>query len=494
VHKTNPTSSAATPNAGTPVPHFSTKVDSYFPEGAVVDGEESSASADLARILRRDSIGHSQPNQPGINWGSLISNVSGLWGKKQDSTASVDEAGASSTTGSLRERRRVAPRFVPLHGRRPSGLERMVHEAGDLRKTAREGESAAASMRIRRHSAAASEAQPPRLTVDDKDGVVDVDISIPGFVGFAEGKIFSPSSSLRHRSPSFASTDEAESSFSSRPYRADAPGSNPINVAGYLKRYHEDFILQGVKPYQEMQDEIRQSMSREMTAADNSPGSIAGDQGDGEPWVNVCTTLLADCRTFTIHRLTLRRRANPSSPEDEQVISDPAPPGGVADKTGASPFRKAPVAQNNQTEQFVSETVMDFDTTLTDAIERVLNEAEHPRQKSVILSRTHSRAVSTGTAASVRSEPLEIAGSGKLREWPPSSTHAQSDCRHAVVGALEEVVKSVNDDLAKHQRSKDVDGSLKIGGKALEQEMKQDNILREGVKKWLLNVETRSVW
>lgn len=493
VRKTNAINSAATSDPVTPAPHFSTQVDSYFPEGAVVDGEEGGASADLARILRRDSISHPPPSQPGLNWGSLISNVSGLWGKKQESSSSANEAAGSSTAGSLRDRRRAAPGFVPLDGTRPSPLERMVDEAGDLRKTVMEGH-AAGSMTVPRQSVATSEAQPPRLRVDDKDGVVDVDINIPGFVGLAEGRFFSPPSSQRHRSPSFASTDGEESCFSAKSYRADASGTNPMNVAGYLKRYHEDFILQGVKPYQELQDEIRQSMSRETTPVDDPRSPVGEEQNNGELWVNVCTTLLADCRNFTIQRLTLRRRAN-SEFQDRQVTPDaPLQPGAISNQTGISRMQNAPGFPFNPTEHFVSETVMDFDTTLTDAIERVLGEAEQPRRKPIGLSTPHSRAVSTSTAASVRSEPLEISGSGKMRGWPRSSIHAQSDCRHAVVGALEEVVKSVNDDLAKHQRSKEVDGSLKIDGKALEQDMKQDNILREGVKKWLLNVETRSVW
>ena len=119
-------------------------------------------------------------------------------------------------------------------------------------------------------------------------------------------------------------------------------------------------------------------------------------------------------------------------------------------------------------------------------------ETEQPAQKSVTPSRTHSRTVSTGTTSSAKSEPLEISAPGKVRDWGRPSILSQSDCRQAVVGALEEVVKSVNDDLTKHHR--DVDGKVNLNGKAMKQVTKQDNVLREGVKKWLLNVETRSVW
>ncbi|KIW87507.1 uncharacterized protein Z519_11830 [Cladophialophora bantiana CBS 173.52] len=494
VHKTDATSSTATPGIGTPVPHFATKTDdSYFPEGAVMDSQETGASADLARILRRDSVSQSQSHQSSMNWGSLISNVSGLWNRRQDSTASTNEIASTSTTGSLSDRRKLAPRSVPIHGRRPSQLEALVDEVGRLGKSkmlSPEGDPAM----LCRPSTFPSEVHPPRLTVDEKDGVVDVDINIPGFIGWNEGKGSSPPSWLLHRSPSFASADEAGSSYSSHSHRGDLTGSKTPNVAGYLKRYHEDFILQGVKSYPEFQEEIKQSMSREPTPSDDISASLSDTHNGGESWVNVCTTLIADFRTFSIQRLTLRRLAQQGpgggAPASTQSQSKSENATGISvasssDQSGST---------ITQPEQFDSEIVMDFDTTLTDAIERVLNETEPGKHKSVTQSRTHSRTVSAATTSSIKSLPLEISGSRKMRDWPRTSVLSQSDCRQAVVGALEEVVKSVNDDLAKHNKGRDADGHVKINGDALNQEMKQDNVLREGVKKWLLNVETRSVW
>lgn len=489
-HKTNATSSTATPGVGTPVPHFATKTDSYFPEGAVVDGEESIASAGLASILRRNSTSQARSRPPSINWGSLVSNVSGLWHKRQDSASTANDTPALPTPGSLSERRRLAPKTMPIHSKMPSQLEAMVDEAARLqdRRASNHTDSLLPANIPAVHP---SEVHPPHLTVDAKDGVIDVDITIPGFIGWDEGKDFSPPSSFHHHSPSLASTDEGGSSYSSRSFGTDAVGSKPRNVAGYLKRYHEDFVLQGVKHYAELQDEVKQSMSRESTPAAYSPPQQP--QTSGERWVNVCTTLLADLRNFSIQRLTLQRMAQ----SDTGVCSSP-----TADSRLEGPSSSPPMSSNTQSdvrnavpEQFISETVMDFDTTLTDAIERVLSEAEAARQRSGAASRTHSRTASTGTTTSARSLPLAInSGAGKNRAWPPASTLSQSDCRQAVVGALEEVVKSVNDDLAKHHRSRGADGQVKMDGEAINQEMKQDNVLREGVKKWLLNVETRSVW
>ncbi|KIW13170.1 hypothetical protein PV08_08357 [Exophiala spinifera] len=489
IQKTDATSSTASPGGSTPVPYFSAKADSYFPHGAVADAEEGSASADLARILRRDSSSQPQSGQSSINWGSLISNVSGLWGKRGSSSSSAAEASTSSAAGSLRDRRKNAPPTVSIHARKTSQLERMVNEANSLRKVDTEHEGSRAAIPIQRPPTSGKEAQPPRLTVDDKDGVVDVDISLPGFVGWTEGKCASPASSFRLRSPSVTSTDDAGSFLSRHSKRIDGAGSKPLNVAGFLRRYHEDFILQGVKPYPDLKEEVRQSMTRELTPPEDVRSSCLEEQ-DGERWVNVCTTLLADCRTFTIQRLTLQRRLEHEASTAKKDVYSPI----TKPESGSSGQRsyRAPVFQDEDTERFTSETVMDFDTTLTDAIERVLDETEQSGLKTVTPSRTHSRVLST--ASSARSEPLDISGASKTRSGSRALMPSQTECRQAVVGALEEVVKSVNDDLAKHPRSKYSDGSLNVDRKALEQEMKQDNILREGVKKWLLKVEARSVW
>jgi len=358
----------------------------------------------------------------------------------------------------------------------------MVNEVRDLQTKHTTSKDDRSSIATRRLSATPNDVPAPNLTVDDKDGVVDVDINLPGFVGWADSKGLSFPTSLRNQSPSMLS-DDIGSSYSSRSVVSDNIGTKTIRVGGYLRRYHEDFSLQGVKPYLELHDEVRQSMSREMTPVGDFCDPLTEEEAaNGGRWINVCTTLLADLRTFTIQRFTLRRK----------VDDDPSAEKCRPYKPEEAHRRGSQVLGNDTVEDFIVETVMDFDTTLTDAIERVLIETEQPAQKSVTPSRTHSRTVSTGTTSSAKSEPLEISAPGKVRDWGRPSILSQSDCRQAVVGALEEVVKSVNDDLTKHHR--DVDGKVNLNGKAMKQVTKQDNVLREGVKKWLLNVETMSVW
>ncbi|RVX67160.1 hypothetical protein B0A52_08594 [Exophiala mesophila] len=483
-HKTNATSSTATPNAGTPVPHFTVKHDGYFPEYAIADGEEAGASADLARILRRESTSSTLATPSFAKWGSLISNVSGLWKGKQELPAPTLEETPQPNSGSLRARRPHAPTSVPIQRRKYNTLESMVSEANSLGQESIEVFGKTATAAAKRAPETLTETAPPRLTVDDRDGVIDVDINMPGFVGWSDHRTTSIPPSLHHQSSSVFS-DGVVSSCSSRSHTIEKNQRSNVNVAGYLQRYHEDFSLQGLKYYKDLQRDVRQSMLREQTPVDDISNSFVEIAENGDRWVNVCTTLLADVRTFTIQRLTLRRKTDSidglSRKATHQLRQTPTD-GDMSQRT----------ARENDSEEFIVETVMDCDAILTDAIERVLNEGEAVKNKSINTSRAHSRAVSLGTSDSIKSEPLDIAGSAKSRDYAHTGILSQSDCRHAVVGALEEVVKSVNDDLTKHHRN--TDGRMQIDDVVLTQELKQDNVLREGVKKWLLNVETRSVW
>jgi hypothetical protein len=382
---------------------------------------------------------------------------------------------------------------MPIHARQQNTLQTMVD---DVNKLPGRGAGPGSGLPVENTVSpfVVNEIEAPRLTVDDDDGVVDVDISLPGFVGIGDMKTGSQPSSLRHYSPSLTGTDDGDSSYGSRPHRTDRNGSS-FNVAGFLKRYHEDFILQSVKPYPELQEDVKRSMLQEENPTDDLRSPMAEEESNGERWISVCTTLLADVRTFTIRRVTLRCRLGRAASSAE-VMAGTSPSKNTETSINTKNRNKpnSPPSEKNPSQQFIVETVMDFDTTLTDAIERILHDGDPPKTPSALPSNPPSRAVSTGTttaAASVRSEPLQISGPGKARDWRRGAAAAQSDCRQAVVEALEEVVKSVNDDLAKHHR---VDGQLKIDGKELNQELRQDNVLREGVKKWLLNVETRSVW
>ncbi|KAK7712151.1 hypothetical protein SLS57_007827 [Botryosphaeria dothidea] len=218
---------------------------------------------------------------------------------------------------------------------------------------------------------------PLKLSVNENDGVIDVDIALPGFgspiqspllpalgnsVGSLEGSTFGPS---------FCSSAV---SLESQP---------PVNVAGWLARYHPDFAVQGVQPYADLEKDVRNSMSAEPTpiAAVTTPTL---ENGPMEKWVHICTALIADARTFTIKRLHLKRKVRlipiPSQPAitpgQGLTAQTPGPHSlpksqyGNPYTNGSSLLPAVPMTELHLDEKFEEETVMDLDETLADALEK----------------------------------------------------------------------------------------------------------------------------
>lgn len=84
-----------------------------------------------------------------------------------------------------------------------------------------------------------------------------------------------------------------------------------MDVAGYLRRFHQDFTLQGVRPYQELKEEIKRSMRDEPTS-NALPKSVEN--------IDTCTTIVADTRDFSISRLSIRRKDTGESHFSEEYL------------------------------------------------------------------------------------------------------------------------------------------------------------------------------
>ena len=118
---------------------------------------------------------------------------------------------------------------------------------------------------------------------------------------------------------------------------------------------------------------------------------------------------------------------------------------------------------------------MDLDGTLIDALDRVLAQSG---QSSI----AQSRAPSPPRSRKPDSRRL----SECAREDFPSVEVPRTECRNTVLGALEEVVRSVT---AEHCRD-DMDGELGLADRERRRSLAGvDNTLREGVRRWLLDVE-----
>ena len=451
------TTATAIPETAIPVPHFSNNLSPDLLLGTSAEARPGSsgsfASLSLKHTLTRsgstDRSNGSADSQSISRWGSMIS---GFWSTRRASSTDGSDAPPSSQeglgTGWVSKERR---------GSRPVGrLAQMMEEAEKLPENRpllhedirsirasngptsvppQEGvmcSSVDQSTPARNIPARPKIEQfPMKLSVDENDGVVDVELPMPNS--------FSSSFASSMSSPKATHTGASSFNDSSLYGRTcsqniNAAGSiSPVDVAGWLKSYHEDFALQAVRPYDGLEEDIKRSMYAEPVQMVAS--SMSQDFKSSQcPWAEVCTTLIANAQDFSVHRLTLRQR--------------PALAPGLHSHSPSLAMEK----------EIISEPIMDIDATLIDAVERVLAQSTHS-------SRTHSRTVSPSRTPDV---PRGL--DSHILEVP------RSECRRLVLGALEQIVKSVSEELDGRGRAFDGKGT---GERVIE------STLREGVKRWL---------
>ncbi|EAW11237.1 uncharacterized protein ACLA_089290 [Aspergillus clavatus NRRL 1] len=505
------TTSTATPATTVPVPHFASRQPRRGKEepDPSTPGADSLASENLLRNLQRSESSAISANSSippnGGRWGSLFS---GLWSSRQESSGT----GGSDSMASVEPRRRSVSGYAAPSKRSPPTLTQMVEEvAGEVLHEIPETSTPSGTISIPRSSSQHGideQAQEPsslpeqnresslKLSVRGDDGIVDVELPLPGFLSLSSSGDSTVASPKKTRTSvtsidALASTHSSNSGFHCGTKDNDGPN---MNVAGWLKTFHEDFLLQAVRPYASIEADIKRAMQAEPT-----PTAAFSFEPEGqEKWVDVATTLIADTRSFSVKRLRLRRKIVGNG-----ACKTPSTPGGISQPgtprhlfgtaTSASQltsfFSHASVSSRTSThsaadafevpeyeERFVEEPVMDLDGTLVDALERVLAQSGQS-------SLAHSRAQSPSRA---RRGDDRSTSDTVPRDDVPSLEVPRAECRKMVLGALEEVVRSVT---AEHCRE-DVDEEVGIADRERRRSLAGvDNTLREGIRKWLLDVE-----
>ena len=487
------TTATVTPDPTVPVPHFS----SYPKEPWLGTSAEPrpGSSGSLASLSLKHTLSRSESNdrlpttgsQSSRGWGSMIS---GFWSVRRNSSADDSDAIASSQEG-------LGISGVPNgpgSSRSTNKLARMVEEVEASR--AREGKTPTsrspsdptafvgspeniASYRLSDQSTTPAkdiperpkpESFPVKLSIDESDGVVDVEIPMSN--SFASSYASSLNSPKDSQTAASSFNDRATPHTRPQIHESIPVGSEPaIDVAGWLKKYHQDFALQAVTPYDALKQDIKRSMRAEPYQP--PPPTIASPEDETpqmQKWTDVCTTLIADTTNFSVTRLCLQRRSvgkRPTSPE------------------GRSP--------EAEIERIHESHIMDLDGTLIDAVERVLAQSGHS-------SRVPSRAPSPSRFNSAQNyqpntgrtnspKPPSHRSSPRVSqvESNPSLEVPRSECRKMVLGALEQVAMSVSAELEKGNKS----GSIKEGDGSERRERvggMPDSSLREGVRRWLGDV------
>ena len=467
-----------------PTPHFSNLSTQAPPGTAGVQRPGSSgslASIALTHTLKRsESSALSTSGSGGGRWGSM---VSGFWSNRRGSSTdesdaflSSQEALADTRAPKDKERSPTTTRLshmveqaaaLTVDGNGNSSTSGLTsHPALEdcLKPTDQDGGSAARSIPRRTRM----ERMPLKLSVNEDDGYIDVDL--PRTHSFSSSLTSSYNSSRAQNviagSPNGHFSPYGLSSTSDSPRNKSEP---TIDVAGWLKRYHPDFSLQAVRPYEALKQEIKLSMRAEARLI--HPSTSKEFPATNGKWTDISTTVIADTATFSIYRLRLQRRLRKELAENTVPI------------THDSDFQ-----HNDEVFElkFAEDQILDSDPILTTALERILSQSGHSSRvpsrapspnrvdKDIRMPPSPTRGLASGPLGAA---PLSLSRPASIRRAPtdgpvPALEVPHEECRRVVLGALEEIVRSVVTEGVREGKGRD--GRRAEGG-----------ALREGVRLWL---------
>jgi hypothetical protein len=494
------TTATVTQEHSTIVPHFATQSSDSQAYG---HPDISMAADDLKRSLKRgDSIGSSD-TQSSSRWGSVIS---GLWTTRRRES-SLSTAPKRDSPGS-RDSMPVSPR-KPVSNRRNS-LGKMVEEAAALDpmsqarsrnspqgkdaespQTPDAGQDAGRRSRApipmeRKPDPSGAFESPVKTTINPEDGVIDVDVPFPDFIASFETAVSSPSSSGYLSTPGLSGLELFEQAC-----RVAFDGDVPMNVAGWLQRYHPDFILQAIPPQNDLLEQVKASLRAEPT-----PYSVAVVEGSEEKWVDVSSALIADSTDFSIRRIRYRRliKAKSSGERITPLLSSSV---NTMSSTNMTPLI-SPYEQHLQ-EDFISEPIVTLDNTLIEAVERVIaHGSDRSKDSSQCSSRSTSKRresfadlLAAATASSTASAPglggpvVELPQDTQPRKGSPQQGEVpRGECKTVVLSALENIARDV---AQKKSEKKELGAGRASGGGPRSRE--KESVLREAVRSWVEGVE-----
>jgi len=490
------TTTTTTSQGMIPVAHFTlprVKTSGHIPEQRP-ESSDSLASVNLINTLHRTGTGQTSIASNDSSSTSRWSGFMNFWGGRRSS--STDQSDYLQTTDDgVGYRGQERPR---------SQLEQMVQDLsmdrvfeGDvfepsITNTATEleispelvpqgGDSGMPASAARPIPDRPKTFEPPlKLSVNEKDGVIDVDIPLPDFSSPLQSPLLGGgygSASSQHGS-SFG-----ESSILSNPY---VEPEQPINAAGWLSQFHPDFAIQAIKPYPELERDIKRAMSAEPTPL-NTASTPSLETGSLERWVDVCSALIADTSAFKIKRISLRRLVKLTpTPTYQALAMTPSGAFGMlpARSQYGNPYSAGTLGpmltEVHLAEKFDEESIMDFDATLIDGVDRVLAQSGevtrvHSEQSSRSSS-TRGRRDGGGGGGNVPVHTEIVQALAQQTEVP------QMDCKGVLFEALEAVVKDVT---AERGGVRDMSKC----GDERRQKTFTDSSLKEGVRRWLTDVE-----
>lgn len=470
--------SAATMIPETSIPHFTVqKAEAQIGRPA---SNSSLATDDLKRSLQRgDSMGSSD-TQSSSRWGSVIS---GLWnGRRRDSEMTNpsqrdsfpgpgrNSAPALSPRKSISARRDSLGRLVDdarSPGGKPQGRKETMSRAKEDPHTPRisedgqreSSEPSRAPIPMERKPDPNSAFESPVKTTINEDGIIDVDVPFPDFITSFETAVSSPSSSGYLFTPGLSGLDLFEQA---------SPGDVPMNVAGWLQRYHPDFILQAIPSQPDLLEQVKASLRAEPT-----PLTTTGLDSTEERWIDVSSALIADSTTFSIRRVRYRRLVRPN------IAATPLVSTSVSSSVLLTPLI-SPYEVHLQ-DEFIEDEIVTLDDTLIEAVEKVTALGSESSQNS---SRSPSKRRESVAAAETLAltAPESEDGRSADTQMPAYQEVPRGECKTVVLSALEHIAKEVV-----HTRESEEERSQ--GPRGVRHGRDKESVLREAVRTWVDDVE-----
>ncbi|KAM7206820.1 Folliculin-interacting protein N-terminus domain containing protein [Naviculisporaceae sp. PSN 640] len=516
------TATTGTITSETSIPHFSIahRAES-FSQGRPTSSN-SVAADDLKRITRVDSAtSHGSSPRQGSRWGSVIST---LWSaRRRESTAGLAR-GPSNLPGDQYDGPSSPAKATFNTSRRPSGVlteqqsqrqpkEPTLKPAGSsgsqtdeppglsletsgTRETNDRVETIAKPQRTPNPSGAFE--SPVKTSINLEDGVIDVDIPFPDYLTTFETAVSSPSSSGYLSAPGFGlglDTFEQSSYIS-------MDRDVPVNVAGWLQKYHPDFVLQAVPVQDGLVDEIKASMRAEPSPSWALSTASAGG-ASVDKWIDVSTAIIADASTLSIRRLRYRRLVKMKmQTEGKDVDTTTTTP--VVTSTSSATGAMSPGAgigsDSGAKDEFIEETLLSLDDVLVEAVEKVIslnnNNTDISKAGSSCSSRSTSkrrgeRSNSVSTQSDVRPGP----GPGHGHGMTLSQEVPRSQCKTVVLSALEEIIREVIEEREQEGSSEFAATASATAAASTATSTRGEgggeggSALREAVRRWLDSIE-----
>jgi len=420
------TTPTITPSSAVPVPHFTyhRKNSSGYGHSRRPSSRESMASINLMNALHRNDSSNTTDSTS--KWGSFKS----FWsmGTRRESSTDFGDNVQSTDEG------------LGIKGVAPSGSthgksQRLSTEIQEDEMRNRKSQDLQVAFvdddpNLVNIGATAEEPSPLpidiplKMSVNEADGVIDVEVPFQTF----DSPLPSPAIPGYHSGSSYGDSSLGNSSFMSMNAREP---DHPLNVGGWLEKLHPDFTVQAIKPYADLLDDVKAAMS-----AEPNPPSLASqaELGQSEKWFDICTSIIADASTFTIQRLRLRRLIRFNRAPNLTTAVSPGLHGPLRSQYG-NPYTQGNAPPSDELtieEKFEEETIMDFDGTLADVIERVLAQ-----------SATSSTAESIASSRSSSHRGRREVDADGQRENHRHHEIPRTQCKRAIIDVLEQIAFEV---------------------------------------------------